>query len=122
MHIAQWRGPRLPDEAGVLSSPANRTVQTAQSLADRFRVLRELAPGADVAAVLAAVDWPDGMAETVIVVGHQPTLSRVAALLLSGEEANWSIQKSGIGWWANRRRDKQQAQGVLRAVVNPDLV
>jgi phosphohistidine phosphatase len=118
---AKWLRARLSPDAVVLTSPAARTVQTAQALTDTFRVVREIAPGADVADVLAAAGWPDGVAETVIVVGHQPTLGRVAALLLAGAEANWSIKKSGIWWLSNRRRD-EDAQVVLRAVINPDLV
>lgn len=118
---AKWLRARLPADAVVLSSPAARTVQTAQALTDTFRVAREIAPGADVADVLAAAGWPDGVAETVVVVGHQPVLGRVASLLLAGAEANWNIKKSGIWWLANRRRD-EEAQVVLRAVINPDLV
>jgi phosphohistidine phosphatase len=118
---AKWLRARLPADAVVLASPATRTTQTAQALTDTFRIVREIAPGADVADVLAAAGWPDGVADTVVVVGHQPTLGRVAALLLAGEEAEWSIKKSGIWWLSNRRRD-EDSQVILRAVINPELV
>jgi len=62
-----------------------------------------------------------GAGDTVIVVAHQPTLGRVASLLLSGTEADWAVRKGGIWWLSNRRREGE-AQVVLRAVVNPDLV
>ena len=74
--------------------------------------------------MLAAAGWPDGLggaSDTVIVVGHQPTLGRVASLLLSGSEANWSVRKGGVWWLSNRRRE-DDAQVVLRSVINPDLL
>jgi phosphohistidine phosphatase len=70
--------------------------------------------------VLGAVCWPE-RAETVIVVGHQPTLGRVAALLLAGEEAEWSVRKGAIWWLTTRHRENLQ-QVVLRAVLAPDML
>ena len=122
-HMAQWLTPRIDKSTVVLTSPAVRTVQTAQALSEHYRIVRELSPGADVATVLAAVGWPDSSADgadTVIVVGHQPTLGRVASLLLSGSEANWTVRKGGV-WWLSSRRREDESQVVLRAVVNPDL-
>jgi phosphohistidine phosphatase len=69
--------------------------------------------------VLAAAGWPEN--GSVVVVGHQPTLGRVAALLLSGEEADWVIKKGAIWWFTNRVRGGE-AQTVLRAVMAPDLL
>jgi len=92
---------RVDPQAQIRVSPAVRAVETAQALSDQFQIVRELSPGADVAAVLAAVGWPDGLGgagDTVIVVAHQPTLGRVASLLLSGTEADWAVRKGGI-WW-----------------------
>ena len=57
----------------------------------------------------------------MLVVGHQPTLGEVAALLLSGKEASWSIKKGAL-WWLTRRERFGAAQTVLRAVVPPGLV
>lgn len=119
--IARWLNERLDGDALILASPAVRAQQTAEALKRHFETVRDIAPGADSSAVLAAAGWPDGRASTVVVVGHQPTLGRVASLLLAGHEASWSIKKGGVWWFSNRRRD-DEAQVVLRAVVNPDLV
>jgi len=122
--LAGWLAAHVDAQAHVLVSPALRALETAQALSGPLRVVRELAPGADVSAVLAAAGWPDGLggaSDTVIVVGHQPTLGRVASLLLSGSEANWSVRKGGVWWLSNRRRE-DDAQVVLRAVINPDLL
>ena len=56
-----------------------------------------------------------------MLVGHQPTLGRLAALLLSGSEADWTIKKGAV-WWFSRRTREGDDQTVLRAVVNADIV
>ncbi|WP_150723241.1 SixA phosphatase family protein [Pandoraea capi] len=117
---AQWLRPRLPDDAVILSSPAIRAVQTAQALTPTPRIVRDLAPGANAVSLLGAIDWP-GTAQTVVLVGHQPALGQLAALLLSGQEAYWTVKKGGIWWLASRRRE-DESQVVVRAVVNPDLI
>ncbi len=119
--VGSWLRERLEDDAVVLASPALRAQETAAALQRKFETLREIAPGADASAVLAAAGWPGGRADTVVVVGHQPTLGLVASLLLAGHEASWSVKKAGLWWFSNRRRD-DEAQVVLRAVINPDLV
>ena len=89
--MAQWLDSHLPDTCRVLVSPADRAQQTAVALQRKFKTVPELAPGATVAAVLAAANWPDSR-EPVLIVGHQPTLGTVASFLLSGEESYWSVR------------------------------
>ncbi|MCL6555350.1 MAG: histidine phosphatase family protein [Burkholderiales bacterium] len=117
--MAAWLKSRLPQETKVLTSPATRAIRTASYLVDEPEVVRALDVGATPAAVLAAAGWPEN--GSVVVVGHQPTLGRVAALLLSGEEADWVIKKGAIWWFTNRVRGGE-AQTVLRAVMAPDLL
>ncbi|BAN23673.1 SixA phosphatase family protein [Caballeronia insecticola] len=119
--IAKWLRARIGDDALFLASPATRTIQTAEAFGDRYRVVNALAPGNGAQAVLDAAGWPDGIGETVVVIGHQPTLGHVAALLMTGRESDWSIRKSGI-WWFQTRTRGSDGQTVLRAVVNPDLL
>lgn len=117
--MAAWLRPRLPEDTRVLASPAVRTQQTARALTQHFQTLPEIAPGADVSAILAAIDWPSS--ENLLLVGHQPWIGRLASLLIAGSEMDWSVKKAGI-WWLCRRVREGEAQTVLRAVVNPDLV
>lgn len=56
----------------------------------------------------------------MLLLGHQPALGRLAALLLSGVEAEWTIKKSGLWWFSNRVRTGE-TQTVLRAVITPEL-
>ncbi len=118
--VAEWLHQRLPSKFVVLASPAERTRQTAVALGVPFKTVAALAPGASVAAVLAAAEWPDRKG-AVILVGHQPDLGRVAAELISGESADWTIKKGGVWWLTNRVRN-DEAQVVVRAVMAPDLL
>ena len=71
----------------VLTSPLLRARETAQELARPAGLEAEpderLAPGATAEAVRAAAEE---RGETVVVVGHQPDCSRIAAALAGGEE------------------------------------
>ena len=118
--VAHWLRPRLPKHTRVIVSPAERTLQTAKALTENFEIVRDLAPGASPVAVLAAARWPEHKG-AVLVVGHQPTLGLLAAMLIAGEPMAWSIKKGAV-WWLSRRVRGEQSQVVLRAVVSPDLI
>jgi phosphohistidine phosphatase len=83
--------------------------------------VRELAPGASAEDVLGAAGWPEGIAPTVVVVGHQPTLGHVAARLLANSDSSWPLKKAGLWWLASRGREGDE-QVVLRAAISPDLL
>ena len=118
--VAEWLDRRLPDTCRVLVSPARRAQETASALKRKFKTLDDLAPDVMPESILAAAQWPDGY-ETVLVVGHQPTLGRVVALLLSGEDREWSMQKAAVWWLANRERTRGPSV-ALRVVMTPDFV
>jgi phosphohistidine phosphatase len=118
--MGAWLEHHLPDSARILVSPADRAQQTALGLKRKFRTVDALAPGAPVAAVLAAASWPDSR-EPVVVVGHQPTLGAVASFLMSGDEAYWSIRKGAV-WWLSNRDRLGPSDVVLRVVIGPDFV
>jgi phosphohistidine phosphatase len=118
--VAAWLDGYLPDTTRILASPAERAQQSARALKRKFRVVPELAPGAAPSDVLTAAGWPDARAP-VLVVGHQPTLGEVAALLLCGDAQPWSMRKAAVWWLTNRVRDG--ATGVvLKVVIGPDFV
>lgn len=113
--MARWLRKRLPEDSRILSSPAVRAVQTAQALDLPYEESPRIGTGADAADILAAAGWPDA-GGTVVIVGHQPTLGRVAALLLSGAEQEWNIRKAAAWWFSSRGDDN-----VLLTAVGPDL-
>jgi phosphohistidine phosphatase len=117
-HMAAWLRLRIPEGARVVVSPARRCVDTARAFTKDFEKIAELGPERDASDLLAAIGWPE-LAGTVIVVGHQPTLGRVAALLIAGKESNWSVKKGAI-WWIACRAREDETQHVIRAVIAPD--
>lgn len=118
--IGLWLATQLPDSCRILSSPALRTLQTAEALGRKYKLHPDLAPGADPEDVLAAANWPASK-ESVLIVGHQPTLGQAAALLMTGEVQDWEMRKAGV-WWFSQREPGQAASLYLRAVMAPDLV
>lgn len=118
--VAKWLKPRLPKKTKILVSPAVRTQQTAHALALPFEIEPKIAVGADPVDLIAAANWPANRS-AVLFVGHQPALGQLAALLMNGTAADWSIKKGAI-WWFNCRNRNDQDQTVLRAVMNPDML
>jgi phosphohistidine phosphatase len=123
---AKWLRARLPNDAVILASPAARTIQTAEALTDQYRVVRELAPGASADDVLTAAGWPHGVAPTVVVVGHQPTLGEVACRLLNGDATRSLPMKKGAVWWFASREARHGSDiagplASLLAAISPDL-
>ncbi len=116
--MAKWLKKRLPRDARILVSPTERTRMTAHALGMPYEIEEDIRPEADVAALLAAAGWPASEG-TVVVVGHQPTLGRVAARLMAGEDADWSIKKSAAWWFSRTSRDEDSAT-ILRAAISPD--
>jgi phosphohistidine phosphatase len=118
--MARWLREHLPKDTRVLVSPATRAQQTARALTGEFEIERAIAPGASFASVLAKTGWPQAKG-AVLVVGHQPTLGQVAAMLISGHPSDWIIKKGAIMWLTHRVRGEDH-QVVLRATLSPELV
>lgn len=118
--VAAWLDAHLPKDTRVLVSPAIRAQETAAALRRKRETVPAIAPGADPTAVLMAAGWPQAKVP-VLVVGHQPTLGKVAGMLLVDAPMELSIRKGAV-WWLKRRTRGSEAQVVLRAVIGPDLL
>lgn len=118
--MGQWLKSNLPDKCRLLASPSRRTQQTAQALASKFEIVKSIGPGADAASILSAAGWPEAKG-AVVVVGHQPSLARVAAFLLAGSESDWNVKKGSI-WWLSNRVRQGNAQTVLRVMMSPEFL
>ena len=119
--VAAWLRPRLPKNTRIIVSPTRRTQQTASALDKDFETVREIGPGVSPKTVLNAAGWPDEKG-AVLVVGHQPTLGEVAALLMSGDPAQWTIRKGSIWWFAQKKGNHNLGELLLQAVVSPDTL
>lgn len=117
--MAEWLLPRLEGDWRILASPAARAVETAAALGRGFEVREALSTAATAHGVLHAAGWP--AAPRVMVVGHQPTLGEVAALLLGGEAGEVAVRKGAILWFATRERDGR-VETTLKAVLDPEML
>jgi phosphohistidine phosphatase len=118
--VAQWLHQHLPRRRRILVSPTERTQQAAHALELPYELEPKVGPGATVADLLAAAHWPE-QGGAVLIIGHQPSLGRLAALLLSGDQAEWPVKKGAL-WWLSGRVREAQSQTVLRTVINPDFL
>lgn len=118
--MADWLTSQLADSCRILVSPARRTLQTAEPLGRKFKIVPDLAPGAEPEDVLKAANWPAGK-ESVLIVGHQPTLGQVAALLMAGEVQDWDMRKASA-WWFAQREPGDPYSVYLKAVMSADLI
>jgi phosphohistidine phosphatase len=118
--MAEWLDRNLPITCKILVSPTRRTVQTAETLGRKFKIHPGLAPDAAAKDILGIANWAEGR-EPVLIVGHQPTLGRAAALILTGAEQDWTIRKSSALWIGQKDRG-DVATNYLKAVMAPELV
>jgi phosphohistidine phosphatase len=120
LRMAEWLNQRLAHSTRILVSPAVRTQQTAKALDRHFKTVPAIAPEGSVTVLLSAARWPEA-SEPVLVVGHQPTLGQVAALLLGESAQPWVIKKGAV-WWLRSREREGGNQVVLQAVQSPDCL
>lgn len=118
--MARWIREHQPQDLRIIVSPAVRTQQTAEALKLPFETVSTIGPDVGVADLIAACGWPDASG-AVLVVGHQPVLGQLAALVLAGQDAEWTIKKGALWWFSNRTRG-DETQTVLRAVIPAELL
>lgn len=118
--MAKWILAHQPKDMRIIVSPAVRTQQTAKALKLPYETNRKIGPEACVSELIAASNWPTSPS-AVLIVGHQPSLGRLASLLLAGHEADMSIKKGAL-WWLSKRTRQGEAQTVLRAVIPAEFL
>ncbi len=116
--MAHFLSGRLPQNTRILVSPALRAQQTASALSSHFITAPNVGVHATPQTAIAAAGWPKAEG-AVLLVGHQPWMGELAALLLTGHADIWSIKKGAI-WWFSRREREGDFQTVLRLVIAPD--
>jgi phosphohistidine phosphatase len=118
--IAGWLERNLPNSCKILASPTKRTVQTVEALERKYKKHPGLAPDASAQTILEIANWPDNR-DPVLIVGHQPTLGKVASLVLTGSEHDWPIRKGDI-WWISQRERNGATFNYLKAVFTSNLM
>lgn len=117
--MARWLNNHLPKDARIIASPSARTRQTAEALKRDYAMADGLAPDRSAQEMLAAAGWPDAEG-TVVLVGHNPAIARLAALLLNGAETELTIRK-GAAWWFTSRVREGESGVVLKAAMSPGM-
>lgn len=118
--MASWLRKQLPDDLALLASEALRSQQTAALFAKSYEVVPALNPDASVEQVLTAIDWPRS-GKTIVLVGHQPYIGRLAATLMSEQPLLWSVKKGAI-WWLSHRERHGIEQIRLKAMMTPAML
>ena len=119
--MGQWLDARLPTGCRILVSPAVRTVRTAEALGRPYRIDPALGTNGNVQAILTAAHWPSSR-EPVLIVGHQPTLGRLASYLMGGSEQDWTVRKGNIWWISTRETETSRTMSMIRIVMAPELI
>lgn len=117
-HMAKFLSGRLPQNTRILVSPAIRAQQTAAALTPQFITAPNLGVHATPETAIATAGWPMA-GGAVLLVGHQPWMGELAALLMTGHTDFWSVKKGAV-WWFSRREREGDFQTVLRLVIAPD--
>ena len=114
--MAAWLDEHLPKSARMIVSPAVRAQQTAEALSRDKETSEMVNTDVHPDKVLKAAGWPSG-SDTVVIVGHQPTLGAAAALALTGKALPWHVKKCAV-WWLRA----SGGEVSVVAVVAPDLL
>jgi phosphohistidine phosphatase len=115
--MAHWLRSRLPADLLILSSPAVRTRQTAETLKLPYTLSDALANHSSAAAMRDAAGWPDNPLN-VMLVGHQPLLGELLVLLLGAATPLDDMPKAGI-WWLKAQRSAGRLVIGVEAVIGP---
>ena len=115
--MANFLTPRLPSHTRILVSPALRAQQTASALTTKFTTESALDTHTSPHSVLSACGWPTS--NTALLVGHQPWIGQVAAMLMTGTTEYWSVKKGSIWWFSHREREDEHST-ILRLVISPE--
>jgi phosphohistidine phosphatase len=125
-HMSAWLHSQLQDNIvdwQLIASPAIRSQQTAAALGLPITTIDQIAPDAPAEAIMDAAKWPNN-ARNVIVVGHQPTLGKVAARLINGMDGYVSVKKGAMWWFEVGEINLRDGRMVtkLKAMATPDTV
>lgn len=122
--MAYWLDSVLPDNCRILVSPAIRTRETMAALSKlnrKFKIAPEIGTEASANDLLKAANWPDSR-ESVLLIGHQPSLGEVAAQLITPQQNECAVRKGNVWWITQKERDGEGLRTYLKAIMSPDLI
>jgi phosphohistidine phosphatase len=114
----------------LLSSPLRRARETAElalsaGLAPSLELAEALAPGGEALAALPAwlesLEAPAGASPRLLLVGHEPDLSNLAARLIGAPPGSLELRKAGLAV-LRLPRSAAPGQATLRLLLSPRLL
>jgi phosphohistidine phosphatase len=114
----------------LLSSPLRRARETAElalsaGLAPSLELAEALAPGGEALAALPAwlesLEAPAGALPRLLLVGHEPDLSNLAARLIGAPPGSLELRKAGLAV-LRLPRSAAPGQATLRLLLSPRLL
>ncbi len=125
--VAQWMKEKQFPFDTIATSPLKRARQTAGIVAsvlgqdDRLDVWDELAPGGDPDTVCYKASQ-QGIDAKILIVGHEPALSMLISIIISGESGSSVVlAKGGLAKIGNYSFTARPS-GELRWLVTPKLI
>jgi phosphohistidine phosphatase len=113
----------------IVTSPLPRAEQTARIMAEgfapeaRFEINDGLRAGTSLDVAMSVVASKEDKAETLMIVGHDPTFSHLASVLVSGADyPTIEMKKSAVAIFELTRFDVPRVRGVLRALIPPAIL
>ena len=112
----------------IVTSPLPRAEQTARIMAEefaadaRFEINDGLRSGKDMEIAMSVIAAKRNEVHTLMIVGHDPTLSRLASALVSGQDTPAiEMKKSSVTIFEITRFHVPGMRGVLRAYLPPKV-
>lgn len=119
--MADWLNRFGPQQRTILCSPALRTMQTADTLGETYRIVDAIGPSGSEFDLLDIIldEFAAGTA-AIVLIGHQPHLGRLATRVLIGSPFDCAVTKGAV-WWIATPDPSQPALCKVRAVITPKL-
>ena len=117
--MALWLNSVLPESCKIIVSPAQRTLQTANALGRKYKIMPDVGTSSTVENILAASNWANSR-ESVLIVGHQPQLGEVVSQLLPNYQ-DCAIRKGSV-WWISQKENEEGLTTFLKTIMTPELV
>jgi phosphohistidine phosphatase len=119
--MGHWLDGKLPESCRVLVSPSVRTRETVAALERKFKIVEELAPDASPEQLLQAANWPNSR-ESVLIVGHQPTLGQAASMIITPFQPECAVRKGSVWWISQKQHQAEGLRTYLKAIIAPELL
>lgn len=122
--MAKWLNQRLYNQALILSSPALRATQTADALDRKYHIEKNIAPTATPRGVFRIMtqhfDTDIKDKQQILLIGHQPYVGKLAAMMLGIGDIDLGIKKGSV-WWLRADKD-EPLRFKLITVMSPSLL